>query len=117
MLVLIRSRSLILQYSLSARLQVTTPLPPLDACAVTYFNSLALRVTIDRHCSVESQLGKVAASILNTRELLVGSTKYVPNAAMLFETTALFSSGVPSLRLPEANFARPAPTIVNMKRP
>jgi hypothetical protein len=98
-----------------ARFQVTVPTPPLDAVGVMYLSSSLLPEESKRFCSVPFQLGNVALSTLNMSILSTGLTEYVPIMAMLFDTTAPFSSGVPPARLFEANLGRSGPMIVSMK--
>src|SRR5262249_43780070 len=57
-----------------ARFPVTVPTPPPEALGVTYLSSSPFSVTINRLCSVPSQFGKVALSVLSVRVLPSAST-------------------------------------------
>src|SRR5262249_46272137 len=87
-----------------ARFQPTSAVPPIDAGSTVHFMSSPVKEMTDRFCSVPVQLGHVLPSTL--RVITLSATEYVPKWAMLPCTIALFSSGVPVLRLPDANLGR-----------
>jgi hypothetical protein len=81
-----------------ARFQTVVAVPPPDAAGTVYVSSSPVTVK-GRFCSVPSQLGNVAVSILKVMVLSAALTDTVPKLAMLPPTIALFSSGVAVVRL------------------
>src|SRR5438105_4490388 len=80
------------------RFQTTVAVPPPDAAGTVYCSSSPVTVNT-RFCSVPSQLGNVAVSILKVMVLSAALTDTVPKWAPLPWTIALFSSGVAVVRL------------------
>src|SRR5438552_8777142 len=87
------------------RFQTSSAVPPVDAVAV--FRKWSTVIVNGRFCSVPSQFGKKACSILKSMVLLTSLTEYVAQCGLAPCTAALFSSGVPSIRLFDANLGRP----------
>src|SRR5256714_14029384 len=81
-----------------ARFQTVVAVPPPDAAGTVYVSSSPVTVK-GRFCSVPSQLGNVAVSILKVMVLSAALTDKVPKLAMLPPMIALFSSGVAVVRV------------------
>jgi hypothetical protein len=97
-----------------SRLQVTSLLPPIVP-EIAHFISPPENERICRRCSVPFQAGQVPPSILCVRTL--SCTVYVPKKALLPRTIAAFSSGVPVIRLLDANLGRSDRVVIRAKRP
>ena len=79
------------------------PVPPPDWAGTVYCSSSPVMVK-GRFCSSPSQLGNVEVSILKV--MILSSTDKVPKWVMLPWTIALFSAGVPVVRLLDATLGR-----------
>src|SRR5262249_51580137 len=100
-------RSLCLRRPYLARFNTTSPRPsPADAVGTVYFNSSPTIVN-GRVCWVPVQFGYELYSMFNVRVCSASLIVYLPNWEMLPCTAALFSSGVPVVRLLDANLGTP----------
>src|SRR2546429_633000 len=98
---------LLLYLAYLARFQTTVAVLPPDAVGTVYASSSPVTVKA-RFCSVPSQLGNVAVSILKVKVLSAALTDMVPKWVRLPPTIALFSSAVAVVRLLEATLGRSA---------
>src|SRR5207302_10864392 len=89
------------------RFQTTVAVPPPDAAGTVYCSSSPVTVNT-RFCSVPSQLGNVAVSILKVKVLSAALTDKLPKRVRLPPTIALFSSAVAVVRLLVATLRRAA---------
>src|SRR5215831_7902680 len=78
--------------------------PPTDGAVFVYFSSSPARVKFVRFCSVPFQFGNELYSTRRTRSDPL--TEYVPKYEILPPPIALYSSGVPLVRLFDAYLGR-----------